>query len=241
MNRVLDQFEAVDLTHPLHEGVPTWSGGCGFRLEVKMDYSEGLRVQSLKSHAGVGTHIDAPTHFFKDSWNIGDIPLDQLIVPLIVLDFRDLMAPDFFILPEHIKAFEEKHGMIREKSLVLALTGWGQFWNEPLRYRNPDETGRMHFPGFSEASALFLLKRNIAGLGIDTLSPDGSTNGAAIRYPVHELILGAKKYIIENAAHLDLMPPTGAYAIALPPRASFATESAARLVGLIPIPKKRPF
>ncbi len=238
MDSVLGSFRAVDLSHVLHEGIPTWSGGCGFRLEVKMDYPEGLRVQSLKCHAGVGTHIDAPTHFVKDSWNIADIPLDQLIVPVFVLDLRAEMGPDFFILPKHIEAFEKEHGKIGEKSLVLAHTGWGQFWNEPLRYRNPDAAGRMHFPGFSEEAARLLLKRKIAGLGIDTLSPDGSVNGAGVRYPVHELILGAKKYIIENAAHLELMPPMGAYAIALPPRAASATESAARLVGLVPISKK---
>lgn len=50
MKRVLDKFLAVDLTHPLHEGIPTWSGGCGFRLEVKLDYPQGVRVQLSLIH-----------------------------------------------------------------------------------------------------------------------------------------------------------------------------------------------
>ena len=109
MRKIFDRFErAIDLTHPLHEKIPTWSGGCGFRLEVKLDYPDGLRVQSLKSHAGVGTHIDAPTHFFKDSWNIGDIPLENLLVPVSVLNVSHKMDPDLFITVSDLEEFEEK-------------------------------------------------------------------------------------------------------------------------------------
>lgn len=233
MRKVLGRFSPIDLTHPLHEGIPTWSGGCGFKLEIKLDYSEGLCVQSLKSHAGVGTHIDAPTHFIKDSWNIADIPLENLIVPVSVLDITHKMDPNLFISPSDIEAFEKTHGRIPDHSLFLANTGWSKYWSEPLKYRNPDSKGQMHFPGFSKEAAALLLKRNIVGLGIDTLSPDGSNNGLGVRYPVHETLLGAKKYIIENVANLNQMPPIGAYAIALPPRSSHATESAMRLVGLI--------
>ncbi len=230
---ILQKYRAIDLAHPLHEKVPTWSGGCGFRLEVKLDYEKGLRVQSLKCHAGVGTHIDAPTHFIKGSWNIADIPLENLIVPILVLDVSAKMDKDLFIEPADIEAFEKKHGNIPDHSLFVAYTGWSQFWSDSDRYRNIDAQGRMHFPGFSEEAALCLLKRNIVGLGIDTMSPDGANNGPLVRYPVHEAILGAKKYIIENLANLEIMPPTGGYAIALPPRCQEATESAARVVGLV--------
>ncbi len=75
-----------------------------------------------------------------------------------------------------------------------------------------------------------LIERNVAGIGIDTLSPDGTNEG----FPVHERILGAKKYIIENAANLGRMPPQGAFAIAFPLKMENATESAIRLAGLIP-------
>lgn len=233
MKKVLDRFRVVDLTHPLHEKIPTWSGGCGFHMEIKLDYPQGLRVQSLKSHAGVGTHIDAPSHFIKDSWNIGDIPLENLIVPVCVLDMRPKMDPDLFISVDDIKTFEKTEGPIPDRCLFLAHTGWDKNWNDPERYRNPDSNGKMHFPGFSAEAATYLLKRNIVGLGIDTLSPDGSRNGPGIRYPVHEIILGAKRYIMENVAHLDQMPALGAFAIAFPPPAREATESAARLAGLI--------
>jgi len=233
VKKVLDRFHAIDLSHPLHEKVPTWSGGCGFRLEVKLDYPQGLRVQSLKSHAGVGTHIDAPTHFIEGSWNIGDIPLENLIVPVCVLDVRDQMAPDLFISEEDVGKFEERYGQVAKGSLFLANTGWSKFWEDPLKYRNPDSEGRMHFPGFSEGAAKLLVSRGVVGVGIDTMSPDGSINGGGARYPVHEVVLGGRGYIIENLVNLERMPAVGAFAIALPPRVREATECAARVVGLV--------
>ncbi len=234
MKWVLEKFRVIDLSQTLHEGVPTWNGRCGFRLENKLDYENGgIRAQTFKSHAGIGTHMDAPSHFIKGSWNIEDIPLDLLIVPVCILDVKKDVGPDFFLTPKHIDDYEEQYGRIPEKSLVIAYTGWGErFWNEPEKYRNPDASGMMHYPGFSPESADILLERKIAGIGIDSLSPDGSQQGI---YPVHEKILGAKKYILENLAHLDQMPPSGAYAIAFPLKIRDATESGARVAGLIQI------
>ena len=232
---ILDSFQIVDLTHTIHEGIPTWSGKSGFHLEIKRDYDTGVRVQSMKCHAGIGTHMDAPTHFFEGSWNIGDIPLENLIAPVCLLDVRNEMEPDFFVLPHHVEAYEKKYGPIQKHSLVIAQTGWEQFWSNPEQYQNKDASGRMHFPGFSPEAATLLVQKGIVGLGIDTLTPDGSHNTSPGEiYPVHRIVLGAKKYILENLAHLDRMPPSGAYAIVFPPKLRDATEASARVAGLIP-------
>lgn len=228
---LLKSHTLVDLTHSLHEGVPTWSGGCGFRLEKKVDYAQGLLVHSVKSHAGVGTHMDSPSHFIPGGANIGQIPLQQCFVPACVLDLREKMDSDLFVSPQDIETYEGRYGKIPPNALVIARTGWEAFWNTPGRYRNPDSGGKMHFPGFSEAAAKALIQRNIAGIGIDTLSPDGSN---VERFPVHLAILGAGKYILENLAHLDRIPPAGAYAICLPPKARDATESIVRVAALVP-------
>lgn len=228
---VLDRFRIVDLSHPLDEYVPTWSGGCGFRLEIKLDYEQGLLVQSVKSHAGVGTHIDAPSHFVPGGWNVGDIPLENLIVPAYVFKIST-PEPDHFIKPSEIEAYEKKWGRIPERALFMAYTGWDKRWMDAARYRNPDKEGNMHFPGYSGEAADFLIHRKVSGIGIDTLSPDGSRFK---EFPVHHKILGAGKYILENLAQLDAMPPTGAYAIVFPPRTRQASESVCRAAGLIPI------
>lgn len=59
---LLEHFKVEDLTQPLSASVPTWNGSCGFCLEIKKDYDQMFRVQQVKMHAGVGTHMDAPSH-----------------------------------------------------------------------------------------------------------------------------------------------------------------------------------
>lgn len=230
---VLGKFEAIDLTHPLDSSVPTWTGSCGFQHEIKKDYDQGIRVMNYKCHAGVGTHMDAPAHFIRNGDVISDIPLDQLIVPARILNLSAKMHPDLFVMPEDILDHENKWGKIEPGTIVLAYTGWEQFWNQRERYRNADSSGQMHFPGFHVQTAELLLKRGIVGIGIDTFSPDGSNNLPENKYPVHECILGAGKYIIENAAHLSLMPAAGGYVLALPLKITVGAEAAMRLVGLI--------
>lgn len=234
MGLVLGQFEAVDLTHPLDSGVPTWTGSCGFSHEVKMDYDQGVRCLSYKCQSGVGTHMDAPAHFFQNGRTIAAIPVEQLIIPACILDLSSQLKPDLFVMPEDLLEYERKWGPIGPNSLVFAYTGWEKYWNEPDRYRNVDPSGKMHFPGFHLKTAQMLIDRGVAGIGIDTLSPDGSNNKPENKFPVHEVVLGAGKYIIENAAHLSRMPPKGGYAIALPIKVTVGAEAPMRLIGLIP-------
>ena len=74
-----------------------------------------------------------------------------------------------------------------------------------------------------------LKKREIAGLVIDTPSPDKPEDG----YPVHSLLLGANKYIVENATNLKLLPINGAFILALPLKIKDGIEAPVRLIGLV--------
>ena len=72
----------------------------------------------------------------------------------------------------------------------------------------------MHFPGFSEEAAKFLVEeRDIIGIGIDTFSVDAANaNG----FPVHSIVNGAGKYQLENVANVHLLPETGSYLFVSP-------------------------
>lgn len=226
---VLERFKVVELTHLLSPQVPTWNGSCGFCLEIKKDYDRMFRVQQLKMHAGVGTHMDAPSHRIEGGGSIAEIPLEQLIVPACVIDVSKKADADYEISVEDIERYEQEYGEIPSKALVIGYTGWSRFWLDSDAYRNVDGNGQMHFPAFSGKAAEFLLQRNIAGIAIDTLSPDCSD----AKFSVHQVILGAGKYIIENIANCAAVPPRGSYVIALPLRAENATESPVRIVCLI--------
>jgi len=117
----------------------------------------------------------------------------------------------------------DKYGKISANSFVIVHTSWSRYWNNPTQYRN-----QLQFPSVSVDAAEFLLKRNIAGLGIDTLSPDTEKSG----FPVHQLLLSSGKIIIENMNNTDRLKPVGAYLIALPINVSGATESPVRVIAL---------
>ncbi len=229
MTDLLAQYRLLDLSHPLSPEIPTWSGRCGFRLEKRIDYDQGLRVHTLKCHAGIGTHMDAPSHFIPGAWDIEQIPLEQCMAPAVVLHLVEESGPDFKVEIEHINRYEQTFGPLPERALILAHTGWSRYWTQPPQYRNADAQGHLHFPGFSASCAEYLAQKKIVGIGIDTLSPDGSNEG----FPVHHHILGAKKYILENLANLDQLPPKGAIVLCLPVPYAGGTEAPVRVVALL--------
>jgi kynurenine formamidase len=227
-----EHFKLVELTQPLFKKVPTWSGGCGFCLEIKKDYDQVFRVNQIEMEAGIGTHIDAPCHLYKGGLSIEKIPLDNLITEACIIDVSSKATADYEISVEDIEEYEKMYGLIPKGSIVVGYTGWSRFWFDSATYRNMDSNGQMHFPAFSAKASEALLARDIAGIAIDTLSPDCLDS----TYPVHRLILGVGKFIIENIGNCSQIPPKGAYLIALPLNLEGATESPMRIVGLIPKP-----
>lgn len=222
-------YEIIDLTHTLNPNIPTWNGGCGFKSEIKLDYENcseevKFRVQQLKMHAGIGTHIDAPAHCVPNGLTVEQLPLSNLLAPAVIIDVSGLADEYYSVTVHDIEQFEKTYGLIQPNTCVLIKTGWERFWNDPLQYRN-----NLLFPAVSREATQLLLKRKIVGLGIDTLSPDRPGEG----YPVHELLLGSGKFIIENVANLDVLPHKGAYVLVLPLKIEDATEAPIRLVGLI--------
>lgn len=231
INQPLDlkNISFVDLTHPLSSSIPHWSGGCGFKHKITLDYDDcniatKFRVQSIEMSAGVGTHMDAPAHCFSGATDIANIPLEQLIRPCVVIDVSAKRNENYCMTIDDIRHFESIHGTITKNAFVIIYTGWSQFWHTPEKYRN-----NLVFPTISVQAAELLLDRDVAGLGIDTLSPDAEID----EFPVHRLVLGAGKYIIENVANAALVPSVGAYTIALPLKIEEGTESPIRLIAAI--------
>ncbi len=222
-------FTLIDLTHTLFPEIPSWNGTCGFHSEIKLDYEDcstdvKFRVQQLKLHAGVGTHMDAPAHCIKGGLTIDEIPLMELAAPSIVIDVSTKAHETYQVTPSDILSFENKFGVLPPHAFVMIYTGWDRFWQDPEKYRN-----NLVFPSVSGETAQLLLERNIRGLGIDTLSPDCPQNG----FPVHQLLLGNGKYIVENIQNAQKMPPQGGYSLALPIKTQGGTEAPMRLVGLL--------
>ncbi|MBX9742480.1 MAG: cyclase family protein [Chthoniobacterales bacterium] len=222
-------YTSFDLTHTLEETIPSWNGSCGFHQVTKLDYTPkeneiSFRVQQLKMHAGIGTHLDAPAHCNLGTLSIEQLSLNHLIAPCVMIDLSVAAHERYTASVEEVQTFEKAHGMIDPGSFVIIRTGWERFWKEPERYHN-----NYLFPAVSAEVASLLLERNVVGLGIDTLSPDRPGEG----FPVHATLLGANKYIVENIANSALLPPKGSITFALPIKTHRGTEAPMRLVALI--------
>ncbi len=141
-----------------------------------------------------------------------------------MIDVSDKAPETYCLSAQDVEDLEKGFGQSPAKSFVIALTGWGKRWQDPNKYRN-----NLVFPAISKEAAHLLLKRAVVGIGIDTLSPDRPENG----FPVHAAMLGAGKYIVENIANAETLPPTGSYSLALPMKIVDGTEAPVRLIALV--------
>jgi len=223
------EFKIIDLTHSLSEDIPTWDGDCGFELSIKVDYKDCvspdlIRTQKIKCAAGIGTHMDAPAHFVPDAPTIDKLELEKLITNCVVIDVSSEAHEGYIVPLSAVEKFEKEHGMIPANSFVIFYTGWEKHWENREKYHN-----NHMFPSIHVSTAEMLLKRDVAGLGIDTMSSDRGDEG----FPVHRAILGAGKYLVENIANVKQLPPTGAKSLVLPIKIKDGTEAPIRLVALV--------
>ena len=213
------QVEVVDLGYALNEANPYWPGEgySPFHFEILATLEDdGVYSGTFSTAEHLGTHLDAPNHFETGQPSVDQISLEDLIAPLVVVDIQEACRsnPDYRLSRQDLKSWEEQHGPIPYGSVVFGLTGWGLYWDDYDRYKNQDASGQLHFPGFSEEAAVFLVEeREIKGIGIDTLSVD---YGLSTDFPIHHIVNGAGAYHIENAANLDRIPLSEAWIIIAP-------------------------
>jgi kynurenine formamidase len=189
-----------------------------------------FRVQHFSTPSGIGTHIDAPAHCETGGLCVADIPLTQLMAPAVVINVSQQASQDYAVSVQDILSFENLHGTIPSGTFAIVYTGWSGRWHSPSAYRNVDDHEIKHFPTVSPEAANLLFERGVVGIGIDTLSPDAEGK----EHYVHKLFLQGKKYIVENIANADQLPPVGAFVIILPMKIDKGTEAPVRMIAMIP-------
>ncbi|WGL60130.1 cyclase family protein [Pigmentibacter sp. JX0631] len=217
----------TDLSHLVTEQSPTWDN-VSIKLtthyeSITENSDAKFKIQCLETPMGIGTHIDLPNHLNKNLTTADKFNIDQPFYDTYVIKLSHFMQENFKISLQHIHAFEKKYGTIKANSLIFFYTGWDQFWENAERYRN-----NLIFPSISPEAAKYLVDRNIAGIGIDTLSPDAGNS----MFEVHQEMLQNGKFILENVANLSLIPEINAKTLVLPLKLSNATESPIRLIAL---------
>lgn len=223
---------AVDLTHDLMPEFPTYFGQPGLEMERMASFEkDGFNMYKWHLVEHTGTHLDAPIHFSADGRTSDEIALDQLVVPLAVVDVREKAAadPDYQVSVEDLKAHEDAHGPLPEGGCVAMNSGWAAHVASD-KFRNADADGVMHFPGFSKEAAMYMMEKGVVGMAVDTLSLD---HGASKTFDTHYAWLPTNRWGIECLAGLDEVPATGATLVVGAPKIKGATGGPSRVIALV--------
>lgn len=223
----------VDLTHVQPQDFPTFGGAPGLDIESVYRIAEhgyNLNIWHLDEHTG--THLDAPIHFSTEGQTVDQIPAENLVVPLAVIDIsaRAEDDPDTQLTPDDIRAWIAAHGAVPDGACVAMRSGWDRFVTSE-RFRNADADGVMHFPGFHpEAMQLLLEETSAIGIAVDTLSLDF---GASTTFDTHYGWLPTNRWGLECVANLDDVPAAGATLIVGAPKIQGATGGPSRVFALV--------
>ena len=229
--------QLLDLTYPLNDTSPYWPGENyqPFKLvTIATLEKDGVLSKAVSFPEHLGTHIDAPNHFEANQPAVDKIKPEQLFAPAVKIDIAPKADADAdcAMTLDDVVAWESEHGAVPDGAVVLIHTGWGRFWTNYDRYKNQDVRGTLHFPGCSKAAAEYLVeKRNVRGLGIDTLSIDPGTSKT---FDVHHVMNGATRYILENVAHLDELPAMGFYLVVAPIKIENGSGGPTRVFAIVP-------
>ncbi len=223
----------VDLTHTMPTDFPTYDGPPGIELERLVSFADdGYNMFRWHIVEHTGTHMDAPSHFSADGASADEIPIEDLVVPVVVIDIAERAAadPDTELTPDDIGTWIARHGALPEGCCVAMHTGWDVHVTGP-RFRNADADGVMHFPGFHPEAAAFLLEEaEILGIAVDTLSLD---RGSSTDFATHYAWLGAGRWGVECVANLAALPPTGATLVVGAPKIQGVTGGIGRVLALV--------
>lgn len=101
--RIISAKKFVDLTQSFDSSTPVWSGFGQAKITAASNPATGQPYTVAKdgfraSYYGMvgqyGTHVDPPAHFDEHGTTMDQIPLKQMILPLIVLDDTPFLAKD---------------------------------------------------------------------------------------------------------------------------------------------------
>lgn len=231
---MIGSMKVVDLTLPLGPDTLMWPGAPQPTAQTVLTIAhDGFYNRLISFVEHTGTHFDAPGHMVEGQATVDQIPASKLVAPAVVIDIAAEIAgnPDGVLLPEHVHAFEAKHGRIPDGAAILLRTGWEALIGDPVKYANAG--GPLRFPGFgADAARILVDERGAVGLGVDTLGIDPGCDEA---FTVHRTVSHAKGlWHLENLTNLAQLPPVGAWVFVGVIKLVDGSGGPARVLALVP-------
>ena len=233
---VIATKQLVDLTHAFSPTTPVWKGFGQATMAAATDQEthrpftieqDGFRTTFYAMVGQYGTHIDPPAHFDPKGMTMDQVPLAQMMLPLIVFDLTPLLPQD----PNHalsvvdIKAWETLHGRVPKGAFAALRTDMAKDFD-----RDPERFKRYPFPAWSFAAIKFLFdERGITAIGHEALDTDTTATFDSESWLLHH-----GHWQIEVLANLDQVPATGAVIVVTWPKVKNGFGFPARAFAILP-------
>ena len=193
-------MKIIDLSHEIYDGMPT------FPLDPPTEVLVHHTIASMKYNitrlvmsTHLGTHLDAPYHFFDAGRTVDKLDLSKCVGPARIINLTN-KGPNSEITVADLKRHEtyfEPHARI-----ILNVGWYKQF---------PDDRFFNEMPGITMDCAKWIAGKRIAMLGLDI-------PGVHPRHweEVHQILLKAEIVIVEALNNLDDISSDAFFFVALP-------------------------
>lgn len=189
----------IDLTHVLLPGEEQYTLEVSRRGDRHGD--EGDIMSSVYMWSHVGTHVEAPLHFLSAGGDTASIPIERLMGPAIILDFRHKQVNEAIERTELVAA-----GDIEVGDRVLIMTCRDNQYRTAASHDRPYLT--------EEAVSWLVHDRRISCLGTD--SSGFEVRGGRESHPNHRILNNAAVPVLECLTNLQELRRRRVYLIALP-------------------------
>lgn len=235
----LKAYEWVNLTHEVHEEIPIYHTFNPMEMKIISTIDDsGADSREYTVGTSHGTHIDAPNHFAKGKRDLSEVGQKERVLPLYVIHLEDKVAenPGYAVTVADIKEFEAEYGEIPAGSFVAFSSAWYKNFDDSEKFKNVDENGVEHTPGWSIPALEFLSRtRQVTAIGHETLNTDSGVEAAEAGFLDAEYYwLAEDKFQVELMANLDKVPAVGSIIFVGVPHIKDAPGFPAEVFAVIP-------
>ena len=223
--KIIATKQFVDLTHTFSPTTPVWKGFGPAKFQINSE--DGFRWQLFTMVGQYATHIDPPAHFDPAGKTLDEIPLKQMILPLIVFDITPMLAkdPNHALTVADIHEWERVHGRVPAGCFAALRTDMSRDWTT-----NPERFKRSPFPAWSLDAIKFLYEdRGIVANGHESMDTDTTDDLRSESWLLHH-----GHWQIEVMANLDQVPATGAIIVVTWPKPDHGLGFPARAFAILP-------
>lgn len=208
------RYRVVDLSYAV---VPGENPERPFEIEKGLLPDRAFKYD-VKTHTHVGTHVEAPAHFFEDGKDVSQLPLNAYMGRAVLLDVKDAEAN----MEVNARYMEETIGdLIEEGDIVICM-------NRDERSIRSGE--HQNFPYFTPDGARWLADHKVKMVGIDNYFRLGLD--ISMDREFHDILMSKDVTFVEWLDNLDQLTKREFYFMALPFKVRNLDSSWARAVAI---------